>query len=80
MKPKFVSLIAVLFCTAVFLIVGIFGYSRYKARQTADAQYRLQLQSGSQQAVLGTHMPEELPARLSGNGDQIPASTPQPAQ
>jgi hypothetical protein len=78
MKPKFVSLIAVLFCGAVFLVVGLFGYSKYKAAQTANAVFRQQLQSGSQQGVLGAHMPEELPDVGSEAADQ--STTPQPAQ
>jgi len=74
-------LIAVLFCGGVFLVVGIFGYSRYKAAQTANAAFREQLQSGAQQGALGAHMPEELPAHVgSETGDGTGATTPQPAQ
>jgi hypothetical protein len=52
MKPKFVSFVAVLFCSAVFLIVAIFGYSRYKASQLANAAFQQQLQTGAREAVV----------------------------
>jgi hypothetical protein len=61
MKPKFVSLIAVLFCAAIFLVVGMFGYWRYKVAQSANAAYQQQLQSGAQQGALGVHLPGEPP-------------------
>ena len=63
MKPGFVSAVAVLFCCAVLAVVGLFGYSRYKAAQASNAAFRSQLQSSPGQASgLGTQMPAELPA------------------
>jgi len=81
MKPRFVSAVAVLFCCAVFAIVGVFGYSRYKAAQVKDAEFRAQLLNppADQQAPLPTHMPEQLPARSNSAGGGAEAS-PQPTQ
>jgi hypothetical protein len=76
MKPQFVSAAAMLFCCAIVMVVGLFGYSRYKAAQSANAAFGAQLQSAGQdqQAVLGTHMPEQLPPR--GNPEEA-SPTPQ---
>jgi predicted negative regulator of RcsB-dependent stress response len=67
MKKRFVSAIAVLICCVIIAIVGIFGYSRYKAQQVENAAFRAQLQQGAQdqQSLLSTHMPEQLPPRAN---------------
>jgi hypothetical protein len=55
----------------------MFGYSRYKAAQVKDAEFRAQLLNppSANQAPLATHMPEELPARATTAG-----GTPEPAK
>jgi type II secretory pathway component PulJ len=80
MKPTFVSALAMLFCCAIFAIVALFGYSRYKAAQSANEAFRAQLQSAQdQQAALATHMPGRLPARGNPAGGGASPS-PQPGQ
>jgi hypothetical protein len=81
MKPQLVSAVAVLICCAIFAVVGVFGYSRYKAAQIKDAEFRAQLLNPGpgQPASLPTRMPEQLPPRsttAAGN----PTASPQPAQ
>jgi hypothetical protein len=79
MKPRFVSALAVLFCCAVLAVVGLFGYSRYRAAQVNDEAFRQQLQSGGtgSQAPIGAVMPAQLPPRASS---AAAAASPQPAQ
>jgi len=81
MKPRFVSAVAVLFCVAILAIVGLFGYSRYKAAEAQNAAFSQQLQHPVQdnQAPIGAHMPEQLPARATTAAGNASAS-PQPAQ
>ena len=81
MKPRFVSTVAVLFCCAIIAIVGLFGYSRYKAAQVENAAFGAQLQNPAQdqQATLGTRMPEQLPPRAGSAAAEATAS-PRPAQ
>jgi len=80
MKSRFVSAVAVLFCCAVFVIVGLFGYSRYRSAQAENAAFRMQLLNAErdQQAVLGTHLPAELPPRATSAGGV--SASPRPAQ
>ncbi len=66
MKPKIVSLIAVLICVAIFLVVGLFGYWRFKVTQTANAAFRQQLQTGAQQGALGVNLPGDPPDHPGG--------------
>ncbi len=71
---------AMLFCCAIFAIVGLFGYSQYKAAQSKNAGFRAQLQSAQEeQAALATHMPGQLPARGNPAGGGA-SPTPQPGQ
>jgi len=81
MKPHLVSAVAVLICCAIFVIVGLFGYTRYKAAQVKDAEFRAQLlnPASGQQQPLPTRMPEELPARATTAAGN-PSASPQPAQ
>jgi type II secretory pathway pseudopilin PulG len=62
MKPRIVSAVAVILCFAILAVAGLFGYSRYKAAQAKDAEFRAQLQNGPQAgaAAVPTHMPEQL--------------------
>jgi hypothetical protein len=79
MKPRFVSAVAMLFCCAVFMIVGLFGYWRYRAAQSENAAFGKQLlNSGADSpASIGTVMPAQLPARANpGGGEPSPSSTP----
>ena len=69
-----------MFCCLVLVLVGLFGYSRYEAAQSANAAFRAQLQTNQdQQATLGTRMPGQLPARGNPEGDGA-SPTPQPGQ
>ena len=77
MKPKLVSAIAVLICCAILTAVGVFGYTRYKAAQSANAAFSTQLQTGvqTQAGALGTRMPDELQSHpVAGEGQ--PAGSP----
>jgi len=56
MKTRFVSAVALLFCCAIFAIVGIFGYSRYMAAKAEDAAFRAKLLNTGP-PVLGARMP-----------------------
>lgn len=79
MKPQFVSAIAMLFCCAIFAIVGFFAYTRYEAAQTENAAFRAQLQSTPQDGqVLGTRMPGQLPAHetTAPAADASPSASP----
>jgi len=77
MKSPLVSAAAVLFCCAIFAMVAMFGYSRYKAAQVANAAFRQQLQTGGQNPppLLGTHMPGQLPPTSGGDA----SASPEPA-
>ena len=81
MKPRFVSAAAILICCAIFVIVGLFGYSRYKKAESDNAAFGAQLQSAGkdQQGVLGTHMPGQLPPR-ENTGEEEGSPSPQPEQ
>jgi hypothetical protein len=74
MKQNLVSAAAVLICCAILGAVGVFGYSRYKAAQVENAAFRAQLQNGTQdpQALLGTHMPGQLPPGPNPSGEASP--------
>lgn len=70
-----------LFCAAVIALVGIFGYSRYKASQAEYAAFRAQLQGQGVQSPgpLAVHMPPALPG--GGSLEKIePAASPQSGQ
>jgi len=76
MKPRFVSAVAVLFCCAIFSIVSVFGYWRYKKGQAEDAAFQAQLLNAQREdGVLATHMPPSLSARPSG-APEVSASPP----
>jgi hypothetical protein len=79
MKPRFVSAMAVLFCCAILLFVCLFGYSRYKAAQTANEAFRAQLvrNAQDQQGGIAAHMPEEIPPRANSADGEAPASPDQ---
>ena len=80
MKPQFVSAVATLFCCAILAIVGLFGYSRYKAAQTENAAFRAQLLNpGDSSVPLGAHMPGQLQSRQVP-APAVPVPSPQPAQ
>ncbi|HEX4084376.1 MAG TPA: hypothetical protein VHY22_05675 [Chthoniobacteraceae bacterium] len=72
MKTGFVSAVAVLFCCAVVAVVGVFGYSRYKAAQASNAAFGQQLQKPGQPMQLGAHMPDQLPAHSAPGGSPHP--------
>ena len=69
MKPGFVSAVAVLICCAIIAVAGAFGYSRYKASQVKDAQFRAQIQNpANQQAPLPARLPQQMPAGATTTG------------
>ena len=80
MNRSVVSAVAVLFCCAIIAIVGLFGWSRYKAAQAADAQYSEQLRNPSDTvpSALNARMPAQLPAR-STSAAAPAAPSPQPS-
>jgi predicted negative regulator of RcsB-dependent stress response len=65
MKQSVVSAVAVLFCAVIIAIVGLFGYSRYKASQRANEAFQAELlhPQDKSQGGLNAQMPAQLPAR-----------------
>jgi len=82
MKPRIVSALAVLFCFAIFAIVGEFGYNRYKAAQVKDAEFSEQLMTSGKDkaAALSTHMPPELSGRSGSAPAGDASASPRPQQ
>ena len=79
MKAPFVSAMAVLFCCAVFAIVGVFAYSRYREAQVENAAFRAQLQNPGQPAI-AARMPPSLSSRSSAAEVPAPTASPKPAE
>jgi predicted negative regulator of RcsB-dependent stress response len=76
MKSGLVSAAAVFIMLVIIAVVGLFGYTRYKAAQAKGQEFQAQLEQVAVQSTpLAAHMPEELP-----NGVGYATPTPKPKQ
>jgi len=80
MNKSFVSAVGFLFCCVVIGAVGLFGYTRYKAAQSENAEFRAEMQSQAiarQPVASSTHVPPQMPDLPHSAEGSI---TPKPVQ